>query len=295
MFPVSERSRRRLRASLGWILILSTVALGSPELLETGNAPRYSQLRLPAILYLNPFFEERINRVLAEPGTHHLMQVPLELPGSWKANEQIFWDAHLFENRLNNASRLGEWFLNLNRPVYQRALRKNDPAILQALQPLTDIPARLQAATRALQENEAVLRLRELPLAEQTWRRTGDYEARMAAAFAMEMAAAFAMEMAADHLDAFFADAENGSLTHPELLQPGIRQTIIDLLSSGRGHGAETANQAMLLRIGACWWLRGHYGMSTEAFGLLKPPVAMQNQQAMFGLYMPVSRPGPVD
>ena len=256
------------------------------QLVEQGAEPRSSSLRLPVVLFLNQFLIERVEFELAELDSHAVMHRPLELPDTWRGNEQLFWEVHVFENRLANVIRLVEHFIVMNQPHFDRASRKGDDATILELQPVGELPDRIRTAVHTMQENEAELRLLELERAEATLRESTDFATRLAAAFALEMDAGALRE--------FFENVDPSSLTRSRLTSPNIGQQIAALIESGRKHGEDVIEKAVLLRTGAHWWLRGRYGLGPLAWGLLKRPEALLNEQAMFGLYMPKSRPEPV-
>ena len=256
------------------------------NIVEQKTVPQNSSFQLSTVLYLNQHFLDRVDGDLRELDAHPVMNEPLELPADWNGNEKLFWEVHVFDNQLANLQQLTAYFVQLNKPFFERATKKKETATIDAIQPVGEVPDRLLAAMVKMNENQAELRLVELELAEKTMRESKDFEERLSAAFAMELDIG--------RLNEFFEKTPAATITRPKLVNPNVKETIKSLIASARLNGKDVIEKALRLRIGAHWWLRGRYGASTEAFGLLKPIEAMRDESVMFGLYMPKQWPQPI-
>lgn len=220
---------------------------------------------------------------LAELEKHMLMQDPLQLPISWGEREQMFWDVHVWKNRFLNINRLVGFSKQVQQPLLDRAIKIDNEEEIEKRRAVFVLEKRVRSIYRDMKEREAELRLMMLAEAEKTLRESKAADKRINAAFALELSGA--------ELDLLFKAQKPGSFERERLNAENILNECDQLLASGRKHGQDAIQKALLLRIGAHWWLRGRYGSSTEAFGLLKPMQAMNNQALMHGLYMPKSRP----
>ncbi|MGI9517404.1 MAG: hypothetical protein ACR2NP_10175 [Pirellulaceae bacterium] len=254
---------------------------------EQGHAPRASSLRLPVVVTINTYFSDRIKGELADLRTHQVMQEPLELPATWNENEKLFWEVHVFKNRMDSIQRLTEFVVQLSRPLYNRAQRKGDQDTMALLEPAAELNKEFQTHLHQMLENEAELRLMELERVETTLHNEQDFQIRLSAAFALELDER--------HLREFFQQVDSATITRAALKDPNIGSRIQALIDTSKHYGKDVLEKASLLRAGAHWWLRGRYGMAPMAYGLLKRPEAMESDQAMFGLYMPKARPQPVN
>ena len=92
-----------------------------------------------------------------------------------------------------------------------------------------------------------------------------------------------------DALTAGQLDFMNPALNDPDLLTQITEQV---------KEGVELAGEKLikksgLLFTGLHWWMRGRYGMGTEAAGFLKSARAVTSDAALFPLYMPEETPVP--
>lgn len=243
-------------------------------------------LKIDVVEYINSGLRKRIAAELEQLNAHPVMQPTPELPPTWRECEQLFWEVHVWKNRMQNVARLAEFGLLIQNKLLGRAQKRQDIPTVNRLQPTIISANKVQQQTHAMLEGEAMLRIAELEKAEKTLRESNDFEERIAAAFALELHGHF--------LDELFSNYPAGSFARPQLNQADLRDRCDDLLASGRTAGEEVIEKALLLRRGAHWWLRGRYGAGPLAEGLLKTKQAMQSEDAMFGLYMPKKRPDPI-
>jgi len=226
---------------------------------------------------------DKIEDQLDELDKHILMQDPLALPFDWFEKEKVFWDVHVWENRFTNLERLLTFTQQVQKPLLDKAIKSNVDDEIEKYRKAHLLAQRISSTRRDMLERQAELRVQALGHAESTLRLAQDPEDLINAAFALEMHGG--------ELSQLFKKRPPGSYTRERLNDPGLLVECEKLMTSGRESGKAVIEKAMLLRLGAHWWLRGRYGKSSQAFGLLKPKAAMNNEQAMFGLFMPQSRP----
>lgn len=213
---------------------------------------------------------------------HNISKDPLVLPTEWPQKEELFWDLHVWRNRFINLERLLEFAQKLEKRSQQQQdehEKFNPNAKPEKLATL------VRVSHQDLLEREAELRLAGLKDAESTLRTSADRYDRLNAAFALLLHSG--------ELERFFKDAKNLKL-YRQSLQSDVLKQCKKLLQSGRKHGNADIEKATLLRVGAHWWFRGRYGVSTLANGLLKPTAAMTSPDLMFGLFMPKARPNAI-
>lgn len=250
---------------------------------EQGLPIRRDGMSPAFIEYVTSGVVDAVNLELAEFGDHPIMQDPLTLPVDWRDSEQLFWEVHVWKNRFNNLNQMVLGALALQQPILDRATRDKDQLTIDRLQARASMTLSVRETYRELREREAELRIEELAKAEEVLRLKPDFES--------ELNAAFVLEMHGGALEQFFTEFAIEDLQRERFLAPEIKSECLELLASGRKHGKDVLEKAVLLRAGAHWWLRGRYGVATMASGLLKPPAAMKSKDVMFGLFMPKQRP----
>ena len=238
---------------------------------------------------------------------HKIMDDELHPNKDWAASEKFFWEVHVWKNRLDNLVRLGQQSMAFAAPNLARARKREDLDAVKVWERPTLRAQKIQETYRDLLEREVEIRMLEIPMAESVLRERSSFEDKIHAAFQLEMHAGTLSEFFAtfetpvqdpknEHKSkAPVVNAPVKKLFQREALNDEtLRQTTQDLIKSGRKHGADVIKKALLLRIGAHWWLRGRYGVAPLSGGLLKPLSALKSPQDMFGLYMPIQRPSPV-
>ena len=251
--------------------------------IEQGIPHELAGKRSGAILLLVRELAERVQDQLEELNAHALMQDPLALPESWKERDAMFWDAHVFENRMLNALKLSRYGYSRAAEFVKRANHKKQAEEIKRVKVIETLPFEVECFQKALMEREAELRIEDLRDAVATLKNEQDFEQRLHAAFALQTDE--------ENLSDFFRNRQPGSFDRAKLNAPNITAEITKLVNEGREAGKDVIEKAMLLRMGAHWWLRGRYGAGPMARGLLKGPNAVNSHDEMFGLYMPAKRP----
>ncbi|MFK7768302.1 MAG: hypothetical protein AB8B55_13845 [Mariniblastus sp.] len=226
---------------------------------------------------------ESINSEMSDLNKHQLMQDPLELPADWREADQLFWEVHVWKNRFLNLDQVVRATNGLNQQLLDAAKKAEDENLVGEITKRMMIGIAVREKFEEMLQREAELRLVALSKAEEILRKKTSFKDRLNAAFALELHAG--------ELTQFFQAHKPEELKREKLKDPTIIDQGKQLVASGREHGKDVIEKALLLRVGAHWWLRGRYGSSSLAHGLLKPESAVQNQDVMFGLFMPKKRP----
>ena len=215
-----------------------------------------------------------------------IAQDPLLLPDAWPAREEYFWNVHVWRNRFLNLEELIGYANQIQAPKLGKN-GKHKPGFNQELfERSTLLAESVREQFQNLVEREAELRVVGLDNAEEVLRTgTTSYD---------RLNAAFALELHGSELDRFFSSAKDIELQREMLKAADVVKNCEEKLASGREHGSDVIEKAVLLRGGAHWWFRGRYGASTMAYGLLKPVEAMNTPALMVGLHMPKERPEPI-
>ena len=200
-------------------------------------------LKIDVVEFINSGLRQHVESELAELNQHRVMQDEPELPASWRDCEQLFWEVHVWKNRMTNVARMTGYGVAIQQKLLDRAQKRQDTPTVNRLQPTVMLNNKVQQQYRKMIEGETVLRVAELAKAEKTLRESADFEERIAAAFAMELHG--------DALDKMFAEYPPGSFLRAELNDADLPHRCSDLLASGRDVGKDVVEKAMLLRRGA--------------------------------------------
>ena len=233
--------------------------------------------------YVAKGLDDGIKLELEDLNKHQMMQDPLTFPKDWRESDQLFGEVHVWKNRFLNLDLIVRATLAMNHSLLEHAKKiQNEEQVIRIEERMT-IGEIVRSKYDEMHEREAELRIEGLIKAEQVLREEDDFETRLNAAFALELHGG--------ELDQFFQKNKPGTSKRERLNDVETPIICRNLLMSGRKNGKDVIQKALLLRIGAHWWLRGRYGSSSLAYGLLKPELAMRNKEAMFGLFMPKERP----
>ena len=250
---------------------------------STGMPIETKSLKPGLVEYATSGISKLVEDEIAELEKHFMMQNPLQLPISWIERERVFWDVHVWKNRFMNVNRLVAFSKEIQKPLLDRAVKADSEDDIDNYRKVFDLEKRVRSIFRDMTEREAELRFQMLVDSEKTLREAKAADKRINAAFALQLSGA--------ELDLLFRKQKPGSFEREKLNDPDILKECEALIASGKKHGQDAIQKSVLLRTGAHWWLRGRYGNSIEAFGLLKPRTAMTSKAMMHGLFMPKQRP----
>lgn len=207
---------------------------------------------------------------------------------TFDAFEKMFWDAHVYRNRLRTASMLtdyGQAMVDEAKGLRPSLVPSTQRHLLDA--DFASVRSQLLDVNKKLEERSLRLRLKRLEFAASVDQRQAPFTERLRAAFVGDLDGALLEEFFSQHGDYPF---EEESLRGPGVLRDvqvraqRVRQESGDLVRKGR-----------LLFEGLHWWLRGRYGQGPEGNGMLKSPLALTHPAALFALYMPTETPHPTD
>lgn len=210
----------------------------------------------------------------------------LVLPEPGYPTADLFWDVHVISNRLENQLRLVNWAATIAAPHVERARARGEADLLARLESVGPLADDLRAIWRTLVLNAAEFRLMSLERSVSELRNETDFEQRILAAWAFEDNARLLRE--------FLLMADPAAVARERLTSPGLVEHVDEQLQLGLDYGKDVIEKAQLLRLGCFWWLRGRCGGGPLANGLLKDASAMQSEELMFGLYMPIQPRLPV-
>lgn len=269
--------------SLGYGSLRSHFSDALINRIEQGTYTRVNKIKPKFADYIESVLIDFIRAEIAAVSLHELMQDPLTLPDDWRESEQLFWEVHVWKNQFLNLDRLVKFAITMRQPDLDQAIKDNNQPAIQKFSFPSEMAMELLAHYRNLLEREAELRVEALAKAEKILRGEARFEDRINAAFALEMHGG--------ELASFFDEYQLANASRPKLQDNNVITECQRLLESGRSHGKDVIEKAVLLRVGAHWWFRGRYGAAAEANGLLKPKAAMKSKYLMFGLFMPKERP----
>jgi hypothetical protein len=234
-----------------------------------------------------PSIRREVKFVLEDAKLHPAFEEPLSPPDSLREFEQLFWQVHVFEQRIANAVQLQQF----GTVLHQRALnvlRKATPEERQVLMSDFGLEGhKLEELQRDLAERKIELRLKRLDLANSTLKGSVDRIKLFESARAIDVDAPLLAE--------FFGSRKetDAPFRRAALNKPGLPKTIRALSSESEAIAGDLILKSRHFYSGIHWWLRGRFGMSTDGGGLLKPKLAHQSPQLMFQLFMPAELNAP--
>lgn len=234
--------------------------------------------------------DERLESILQWAQRQPLMQDPLPLGDDFFRYERIFWNGHVLDNQFEFTQQLAAHCRQLTQ-LKDRLTRVDVTAEEEELfgKDFEQLGQRIAGLRRDLAERLIELRVFRLADAEAVLRDSQDAERRLLAAFVIDMDG--------DRLREFLEQkkGENRRFGRELLNDPGLADTILEVVESGRENAADALEKSRLLFTGLHWWLRGRYGLGPEGGGLLKSRFVLTNPQAQLFLLMPKVPPQPTD
>jgi hypothetical protein len=237
-------------------------------------------------VYISSGVSDYVERELSEVENFAFLNDNFVLPEDWRQAEQLFWDAHVINNRLTNIGSIAQFARTLVFDYYQLALKNDKQNRLPALEPLVGFPDKFAAEFYRFKTNDVFHHVTQLKFAAGRLKESTDFEDRLYAAYAVHDAETKIRD--------FYNEVPSTMVTRPEFLEKGYRDSLSQLVAQAKTDGVDVMDKAIRLRVGTHWWLRGRYGMAQMANGLLKVPEAMNNRDLMFGLYMPKKPDKPI-
>jgi hypothetical protein len=256
------------------------------EAVEQGRKLRIDISEPDLALYLMSGISDYISKERNEIRQSPVMVDQIVLPEEWTEREQAFWKIHVLRNRFLTLQKLAGYVGQLAKSQLKSKRNLRDPARKESLEQFAGLGQEIDAEFLKLQNNEAMMRLDELLIAEDVLHHTLNFEDRLFAAYALEDDGR--------SLLGFLKNISADKISYEPLKKEELENEVQRLMSSGREHGKDVIEKALLLRVGAHWWLRGRFGGGALANGLLKTPDAMKSEEIMTGLYMPKEPDKPI-
>ena len=250
--------------------------------IEQGQRQSRNDFRHEVTKFVIPELIKRVQIHLDDLSLNPVMHNPLTLPATWKKRDRLFWDTHVFKNRLKNARRLADYGYSIAEKAILRAKRDKQTETVEDLKRIEPFPAEVRKNIKALLEREAELRIEYLKESVKTLKEEND--------FGIRLQAAFAFQLNRENLEETFSIIQPNEFERPSLSKPQLIADVSNLVKTGVKSGKDVLEKTIQLRVGVHWWLRGRYGKATMARGMLKRPKAIQSQLEMFGLYLPEKR-----
>lgn len=232
--------------------------------------------------------ERAIQETLDASRSVAILSEQLPKAKNFQAFEEMFWEAHVFSNRLRTARMLAEYGQAMVREA--RGLPKGQVADSQQSVLQTDFSAldeQMVATGLRLEERALELRLQRLEFAAHIDAKNATFRERLMAAFVGDLDG--------ELLERFFTENKNYSFQEDRLRAPGVLRDIRTRSGKIRREAGDLVQKGRLLYEGLHWWMRGRYGQGPEGNGMLKSPLALTNPVALFALYMPTETPKPTD
>ena len=211
---------------------------------------------------------------------------PLPKPESIEDYEPVFWEAHVLEQRLQNAADLARYAMELTKhPPRMKTdtLSEEHQAVLKTN--FVELAANIEALQSELAKQEFELRVQRIRLAASILSSAADIRDRLFASWAVDVDGDLLLQE-------FDGRAQTGmTISRDQLDAADLAEEMRTMISQAREDAGEMLAKSRLLFEGLHWWLRGRYGKGTDGFGLLKSPAAVTSPEARFALYMPKEMP----
>jgi hypothetical protein len=243
-----------------------------------GNTSAFAELKSRELAIVIPRIRAMIAATLESAKTHPVFKTPLASPDNLPEFERLFWEVHVFEQRLQSAVKLQQLGLLLHDQALN-VFRKATPGQQDVLMSDFGLAGyQLEVTQQQLLERKLELRLRRLRLANSILQRSGGQRGLFEAARAVDLDGQL--------LTSYFASLVNTAGAEGPA---GLNDVaaIKTLIADSTDKAGELIEKSRLFYDGLHWWLRGRYGKSTDGGGLLKPRMAYDSPQLMFQLYMP--------
>lgn len=243
--------------------------------------------KMDLAVYVTRGIETEIRNQLAEIGKRPIMGATLRLPVHGMPTDDLFWDAHVISNRLDNLNRLAGYASVIAMPHLERIdnlqadrVTERDKKSSTSLKTCLNLKQEILGSYKTLVLNGAEYRLLDLERSVVNLKTSVDFSERFIACWTLETSAQLLLEF----LDKALPEELK---SRPRLAADGLAQHVKDLHEEGMGDAGDVVDKANLLRLASFWWLRGRYGSAAMAKGLLKVPAAMNSEERMVGLFMP--------
>ncbi len=256
------------------------------HLLQHGLEKKLPKPGLRELLLTLDNIDAEIQMVLEEVKLHGEKLEAATGNESFEEYESLIWDTHVLEQKIGASITLAEYavfvrkirdrFLRRELEPQQREILEKDYAVLGE---------ELAETLKELGERETLVRITRLKFANNILANSDSLKDRYLATWALETDGRLVRED---------LTGEESDFSSPALNDPNLLTQLNEQVKAGAElAGEELIKKSGLLFTGLHWWMRGRYGMGTEAYGFLKSDKAVTSDAALFPLYMPEKTPIP--
>jgi hypothetical protein len=251
------------------------------KLIEQDEDPLPAKYTLKQAIYLVTGFNYKFSKFIEKVEEHPFMIDPIEVPNDWRKARDLFWESHVNRNELSNHQRLIEYANNVLSTLNRHIRNTDDNDALAQLDTYKELTKRMLEIGTESGQREIEARLIRFEKCIENFQQAQTFENQLIDS----------MNISLDS-EAIVGFLNSGaSIDRKKLQQPGLANEIVLQLQKLKTSHPKILEQARLFRSGSHWWMRGRYGRSTLAEGLLKPSSALTSISEMNSLYMPRKRP----
>lgn len=255
-------------------------------LLRQGMEKQLPKPGLRELLLTLDNIDKEIHKVLDEVKVHGEDLEKTTGNESFEEYESLIWDSHVIEQKLESSitlTKYASFVLKAKERYLKKELEPQQRDILE--KDFEGLGEQLAETLKEVNERETLVRITRLKFANNTLADSKNLKDRYLATWALETDGRLVREA----LAAGQPDFKSAMLNDPDLLTD-ISQQVKDGVELA---GEKLIEKSGLLFTGLHWWMRGRYGMGSEAHGLLKSAQAVTSDAALFPLYMPEETPVP--
>lgn len=206
---------------------------------------------------------------------------------SFNEFEALVWDNHVLEQKLMASITLAQYAAYIakrNQKRLKNKLDEDQTALLH--QDYAKVEAELSDTLKDIKEHELLVRMKRIEFATHLLGTDSPpLKDRYLATWSLQTDGRIVVETLAK---------EELEFNNPVLNDPETTELVQTQIKSGvELAGEKLIKKSGLLFTGLHWWMRGRYGMGSEAFGFMKSEWAVTSDAALFPLYMPEETPVP--
>ncbi|MDB2687675.1 hypothetical protein N9Y42_10735 [Mariniblastus sp.] len=205
---------------------------------------------------------------------------------SFKEFEGHLWDNHVLQQKLQASITLAQYAAHMSKRNLKRLDRKLNEEQKELLK--TDyakVEKELSDTLKDVNEHEILVRMNRMKFANHLLGTESPLKDRYLATWSLQSDGQIVLETLSQEEFEFNSEV---------LSDPEVTEQIQEQIKTGSDlAGEKLIKKSGLLFTGLHWWMRGRYGMGSEAFGFMKSERAITSDAALFPLYMPEETPTP--
>lgn len=230
--------------------------------------------------------DKEIQKILDEVKVHGDALEKTTENETFEKYESMIWDSHVLEQKLEASITLTEYAVFVLKAKERMLRKKLEPQQRDLIdKDFAGLKDELSQTLKEVNERETLVRMKRLKFANNTLTDSKKLKDRYLATWALETDGRLVREA----LTAGQPNFKSTMLNDSELLTD-ISQQVEEGVELA---GEKLIEKSGLLFTGLHWWMRGRYGMGSEASGFLKSQQAVTSDAALFPLYMPEKTPVP--